>query len=188
MDQNADIGVLVPYIKLQDGTIDDACHRGFPTPWNAFGHFSGLAKIFPNSMFFNGYHLGYHNLDSIHEIDAGAGAAMLVRRKVGEEIGWWDEDYFWYGEDLDFCYRVKQKKDKIIFYPDVVILHHKGVSGGIKKHSKQISSAGNKTRRVAQSARFDAMLIFYHKHYKKKYPKLVTFIITSFIRIIKVDG
>jgi len=187
MENNKEVGVVSPYVQLLDGSIDDACHRGFPTPWNALCHFSGLAKLFSNSLLFNGYHLGYRDLLDVHQIDSCAGAAMLVRREIGEEIGWWDEDYFWYGEDLDFCYRVKQVGSRVMFYPEVKILHHKGVSGGIKKHSKQRSSADEKTRRLAQGARFDAMLIFYNKHYvDRKYPKLVTLVVTAFIRFIKL--
>lgn len=186
MDKNPDVSILSPYVKLPDGLIDDACHRGFPTPWNAVCHFSGLSKIFPNSLLFNGYHLGYRKLINVHDIDACAGAVMLVRRQVGENIGWWDEDYFWYGEDLDFCYRVKLSGGKIVFYPEVEILHHKGVSGGIKKNSSNYSNVDSKTKKRAQEARFDAMIIFYNKHYIDKYPKILTLIVTSFIRIIKV--
>ena len=31
---------------------------------------------------------------------------MLMRKSVGDEVGWWDEDYPLYGEDIDFCYRL----------------------------------------------------------------------------------
>jgi len=186
LESNPDVGILTPYVKLTDGLIDDACHRGFPTPWNAFCHFSGLASMFPRSLLFNGYHLGYRSLDKIHEIDACVGAAMLVRKKVGEDIGWWDEDFFWYGEDLDFCYKAKERGNKIVFNPDVVVLHHKGVSGGIKKKSSNYSNVDRLTKKRAQEARFDAMIIFYKKHYTNKYPKILTLIVTSYIRIIKV--
>lgn len=167
------VGIVSPFVKLPSEIIDDSCHRGFPTPWNALMHFTGVSKIFPSSTFFNGYHLGYRGLDRIHEIDACAGAAMLVRRKCGEEIGWWDQDFFWYGEDLDFCYRAKKAGWKIIFYPHTKVLHYKGVSGGIKKESKDITRVDSKVRKRAQKARFEAMRIFYQKHYAAKYPRLV---------------
>ena len=186
LECNTDVGILTPYLQLPDGSIDDACHRGFPTPWNAFCHFFGLAAILPHSLLFNGYHLGYRSLDRIHEIDACAGAAMLVRKKVGEDIGWWDEDFFWYGEDLDFCYKAREIGNKIIFNPNVIITHHKGVSGGIKQHSRSSSSADSATRRRAQGARFDAMLIFYKKHYTDKYPKILTLAITTLLKIIRL--
>jgi GT2 family glycosyltransferase len=185
MDSNKETGIITPYLKLTSGRIDDACHRGFPTPWNAFAHFSGLGRLFSKSLLFNGYHLGYKNLNKVHQIDACAGAAMLVRGECGDQIGWWDEDYFWYGEDLDFCYRAKKAGWKVMFYPNTKVLHFKGVSGGIKKESQEISTADKKTQRLAKRARFEAMRIFYKKHYKKKYPKILTSVVLNGINLFE---
>ena len=177
MDTTQDAGAATCFLTLSDGVLDDAAHRGFPTPWNAFCHFSGLGRLFPNSMVFNGYHLAYKSLDKIHEIDALAGAFMIVRREVGDEVRWWDEDYFFYGEDLDFCYRLKENGWKIYFVPSVKAFHHKGISAGIKKDSAHLSTADADTRKKAMRARFDAMSLFYKKHYKNRYPKLLTAIV-----------
>lgn len=182
MKENSDVGVATCRVNLVSGNIDDACHRGFPTPWNAFCHFSGLSTIFPASKIFNGYHLGYSDLNKIHEIDSCAGAFMMVRKKVGDQIDWFDEDYFWYGEDLDFCYRVKKNKWKIMFVPDVTIIHYKGVSSGIKKHSRNLSLADRKIQLVSTKARFEVMRIFYEKHYQDKYPGWLRTLVTSGIR------
>lgn len=177
MDKTNDVGAATCYLRMPNGALDDAAHRGYPTPWNAFSYFSGLAKIFPKSMFFNGYNLAWCDLDKIHEIDALAGAFMFVRKEAGDEAGWWDEDYFFYGEDLDFCYELKEKGWKIYFVPIVEITHFKGVSGGIKKESQQITTANKETKLRVTNARFDAMRIFYTKHYKTKYPLFVTEIV-----------
>ena len=102
---------------------------------------------------------------------------MLVRRTAGEEVGWWDEDYYFYGEDIDFCYKLKEKGWKIFFIPQVRILHYKGISSGIKKHSKAKSTASRDTKRWVTNHRFDAMKIFYQKHYTKKYPSFIRFLV-----------
>lgn len=183
MEKNPQVGVATCRVNLTGGELDDASHRGFPTPWNAFCHFSGLGKIFPKSKFLNGYHLGYCDTDTIHEIDACAGAFMLIRRSAGETVYWLDEDYFWYGEDLDFCYRAKESGWKIMFVPNVSITHYKGVSGGIKKHSQHLSTADHETRLLATRARFEVMRIFYEKHYKNKYPAWLTWLVLSGIKI-----
>lgn len=177
MDRHKEVGAATCKVLLEHGQIDDASHRGFPTPLNALFHFSGIAKIFPNSIFFNGYHLGWKDLDRVHEIEALAGAFMIVRREAGDAVGWWDEDYFFYGEDIDFCYKLKEKGWKIYYVPTVSILHIKGVSGGLKKHSQNITTASKETRIRATNWRFDAMKIFYKKHYMKKYPKVLTWIV-----------
>nr|MBI5455973.1 glycosyltransferase family 2 protein [Candidatus Levybacteria bacterium] len=174
MDKNKDTGASTCKLIMPSGKIDDASHRGFPTPWNSFTYFSGLSKIFGKTKFFGGYNLGYLDFKTTHTIDALAGAFMLVRRKAGEDAGWWDEDYFFYGEDLDFCYMLKEKGWKIYYVPQVSILHYKGVTGGIKKHSKHLTTANEQTRIKSQNERFRAMRIFYKKHYENKYPWIVT--------------
>lgn len=177
MEKNNDAGATTCRINLPDGKMDDACHRGFPTPWNAFCHFSGLSRVFPKSKIFAGYSLGWMDLTKIHEIDACCGAFMIVKRESGEGVNWWNESYFWYGEDLDFCYRLKGKGWKIYFLPTVSILHYKGVSGGIKNSSKKLTTADEETKKLATKARFDAMRIFYKNNYLNKYPKLLTWLI-----------
>jgi GT2 family glycosyltransferase len=181
MDENKKAGAATCFVKLPNGELDEAAHRGFPTPWNAFSYFSGLGRIFPNSRLFSGYTLGWMSLTRVHEIDSCAGVFMIVRREIGEEVDWWDEDYFWYGEDLDFCFRLKKKGWKIYFVPEVSILHYKGVSGGIKKISSKITTADNKTKNLATKARFEAMRIFYNKHYKKNYPPFLNWFIFKVI-------
>jgi len=165
------VGVATCRVELKDGSLDDGCHRGFPTPWNAFCHFSGLEKIFPKSKLFAGYSLGHLLSESKpHEIDACVGAFMLVPRFLGEKIGWWDEDFFWYGEDLDFCYRAKKAGYQIFYLPQVKILHYKGASSGIKKTK---SKAKKETRLKAMLASTQAMRIFYNKHFRGHYPWLI---------------
>lgn len=183
MDHHKEAGAATCLVKMKNGKIDDASHRGFPTPWNALCYFSGLAKVFPKSLFFNGYNLGWKDLDKVHEIDSLAGAFMIVRREAGEAVGWWDNDYFFYGEDIDFCYRLKEKGWKIYFVPTTQILHYKGVSSGIKGVSKEITTASRESKKKVTKARFDAMRIFYKKHYANKYPKMITSLVMFGVKL-----
>lgn len=177
MDKHTDAGAATCKLIMPNGKIDDASHRGFPTPWNAFCYFSGLAKLFPYSMTFNGYNYAWKDLDKIHTIDALVGAFMLIRREAGEQVKWWDEDYFFYGEDLDFCYMLKEKGWKIYYVPTTTTLHYKGVSGGIKEQSKEITTATIETKKKVTYARFNAMKIFYKKHYETVYPRWLTWVV-----------
>ena len=175
MEKHPQVGAATCRLELASGQLDEACHRGFPTPWRAFCHFSGLEKLFSRSELFSGYILGYLlDKKTPHEIDACTGAFMMVRREVGDQVGWWDEDYFWYGEDIDFCYRIKQAGYAIYFLPQVKIIHYRGVTSGIKKHSQKISRARLETRIKAARASTEAMRIFYRKHYLGRYPKVIT--------------
>jgi len=175
LTKNAEVGMANCKEELPDGTISDACHRGFPTPWRAFTHFSGLEKLFPKSKLFSGYTLGYKLASKFpHEIDSGSGSCMMVRAKAGRQIDWWDEDYFFYGEDLDFAYRLKQKGWLIYYLPNTKIIHFRGISSGIKKHSQKISTANRETKIKTAKASIQAMKIFYKKHYLNSYPRIVS--------------
>ena len=108
---------------------------------------------------------------------------MLIRRKIGEKLNWLDEDYFWYGEDLDFCFRVKKANFRVYFVPTSKIIHYKGISSGLKRHSRNLSTADKKTRIKATQARFAVMRIFYRKHYQKSREKLLSRFILAVINI-----
>lgn len=185
MDRNYDCGISTCFVELPTGQLDDSSHRGFPTPWRSLSHFSGLAKLFPKSKIFGGYNLSYLDLTKTHKIESAAGSFMLVRWEAGEKIGWWDESFFFYGEDIDFCYRILEKGYQVFFVPEFRALHLKGVSSGIKKVSKEITSASLETRKLAKHHRFRAMEIFYDKHYKDKYPFIVTTLVKLGIKLKK---
>lgn len=186
MENHSRVGAATCRVELLTGKLDEACHRGFPTPWNAFCHFTGLEKIFPKVKFFSGYTLSYLPLDKPHEIDACSGSFLLVRRKVGNKLGWFDEDYFWYGEDIDFCYRLKEAGWQVYYVPEVKIIHYKGVASGMKRQTRQISTATKETRKKALASSTEVMKIFYQKHYRKKYPPVVNWLVIQGINLIRL--
>lgn len=183
MEKTPDCGCSTCFMELPNGKLDDSSHRGFPTPIRAFSHFSGLSKVFPKSKLFGGYNMTYTDLTTTHEIDSLAGSFMIVPYDLGERLKWWDEDYFFYGEDIDFCYRIKKAGYKIYFVPQYKALHMKGISSGIKKVSKDVTKATSETRKFATYHRFRAMEIFYDKHYKDKYPRLLTMLVMMGINL-----
>jgi GT2 family glycosyltransferase len=177
MESNLKVGVATCKVEFPDKTLDPACHRGFPTPWNAFTYFSGLEKLFPKIRLFGGYHLGWKDLDKIHEIDTPTGAFYLVGKKVIEEVGVLDEKYFMYAEDIDLSYRIKAAGWKIMFVPKTKIVHFKKQSGREKKEKGKITKEAKAIRVRAIRCFFETMKIFYDKHYKDNYPFLVRFLV-----------
>lgn len=179
------IGILTAKVNLAlTGKIDETSHRGFPTPWAAFTHFSGLSRLFPDVPFFNHYTKRYLGYSQEHEIDAVGGMFMLLRRAVGEAVGWWDEEYPLYGEDLDFCYRVHQAGYRNLFWPKVTVLHYKGVSTGMSQQSQKVTTAKKATVRRVKTWSIEAMEIFYRKHYQKKYPFFINWLVYLGIRLL----
>lgn len=180
---NPDIGAITCRVELPNGQLDYSSHRGFPTPWNSLTYFLGLAKLFPRSPIFAGYTATFLDTDNIHEIDCLTGAFMMVRKIAGEQINWWDTDYFWNGEDIEFCYSLKKKGWKIFFYPGVKIIHYKGSSSGLKKTATVEVEKSKKL--VASTHGVSAMRIFYKKHYYEKSPPLVRELVLAGIKILE---
>ncbi len=177
MNAHPEAGAASCKLVNKDGKLDFNCHRGFPNPWNSFCYFSGLQRMFPKSRMFAGYTLGWKDLNTTHEVDAVEGAFLLVPRKVGEEVGWWDEDYFFNGEDLQFCFDIKKLGYKIYYVGEVSTMHIGGAASGIKKSGAVITTANIETKRKVQGWRFDAMRKFYCKNYAKSYPGIVNWMV-----------
>lgn len=169
MDAHPKAGASTCKLVLMDGTMDPACHRGIPTPWNAFTYYAKLEKLFPKVKLFSGYHQLYKNVSTVHEVDCISGAFFFVRREVIETVGLLDEAYFMYGEDIDWAYRIKEAGWQIWFNPNVKVLHKKKQSG---------RSHVNRERRIKTQTLFITYnKLFYAKHYEKKYPKIVTWLV-----------
>ena len=128
LHKNPMTGAVTSKLILANGKLDSACRRSFPTPEVAIPRMLGLSKLFPKSSFFGKYNLTYLDENKTYEVDAICGAFMFIPMKVLNETGFFDEDYFMYGEDLDLCFRIKKKGYKIFYYPEVTTIHFKGES------------------------------------------------------------
>jgi len=180
---NPDIGAITCRVELPNGKLDYSSHRGFPTPWNSFAYFSGLSKLFPKSPIFAGYTASYLDINKTHEIDCLTGAFLMVRKIAGDAINWWDKDYFWNGEDIEFCFNLKEKGWKILFFSEAKIIHYKGASSGLWKIA---ATKVEKSQRL-KSATYgvSAMRIFYKKHYYKNYPPILRDLILIGINLLE---
>lgn len=169
MEKNPDVGVCSPKVEKADGSLDMASHRGFPTPLASF-----LYYFLKNDRV---YHLTNRDMTKVHEVDSVVGAFMLIRKSVLDKVGYFDEDYFLYGEDIDLCFRIKKSGFKVMYVPEVKAIHVKGTSSGIKEHSKLDSSANTQTKNLALNNFYSTMKLFYKKHYAKKYPSFLNWIV-----------
>lgn len=155
MQTHPEAGVVGPKLVRADGSLDLACRRSFPTPQVSLYRMLGLSKIFPKNRRFARYNLTYLNVDTLYEVDSVSGAFMLVRAEAIAQAGILDEAYFMYGEDLDWAYRIKQAGWKVFYNPATTVIHYKGES------SKQRSTG-------ALLNFYQAMLVFYRKHYARQ--------------------
>jgi len=186
-NQNKKVDAATCQIDLVlSNKMQPECHRGFPTPWRSFCYFSGLIKLFPKSKLFSGYFLGHLDKTIPHPIEACVGAFLMVKRSVGQKIGWWNEKYFFYGEDLDFCYQLKQHNYNLYFYPYCKISHFQGISSGIINKSQSLSGASRKTKIMIAKASTQAMKIFYRENLFKSYNFLTRFFVMQGINLLTI--
>lgn len=164
MDENPTVGASGCKVILPDGSLDKACRRGFPTPSASFYYAFGIARLFPDHPKFNQYQLGHLDENEEYPVDCLIGAFMMVRQETIDQVGGLDETFFMYGEDVDWCYRIKQAGWGIHYYPRTTIIHLKG--GSARRRP---------TRIIYEFHR--AMAIFHHKHYKDRYHWLTNSVI-----------
>ncbi|MDZ7361636.1 MAG: glycosyltransferase [candidate division KSB1 bacterium] len=127
-DLHPETGMAGCKVLNPDGSLQLACRRSFPTPWVAFTRLSGLSRLFPNSRWFGRYNLTYLPENETAEVEAISGSFMAVRREALDQVGLLDEDFFLYGEDLDWCFRMRTAGWKIHYFPGTQIIHFKGES------------------------------------------------------------
>ena len=173
MDGHPECGAAGCKILNPDGTFALESRRSFPTPIVAFYRITGLSRLFPRSKTFGKYNLSYLPIDAPAEVDALSGSCMLVRHdalysgpgkkstpaflnpdQYGGGAGLFDEAFFMYGEDLDWCYRIKEAGWEIHYTPSTQIIHYKGESTkkGELRYVKLF---------------YGAMLRFSEKHFKQ---------------------
>lgn len=151
LDTHGEVGAVGVRMMKTDGTDAMESRRGIPTPMAAFYKMSGLCARFPASRRFAHYYMSYLSWDEPAEIEVISGAFFLVRRKILDEVGLLDTDYFMYGEDIDLSYRI-YKAGWENWYLPLKILHYKGLS--TRKFSFRYVHVF-----------YGAMLIFFRKHF-----------------------
>jgi N-acetylglucosaminyl-diphospho-decaprenol L-rhamnosyltransferase len=161
-------GIVGPRLLRPDGSMHLACRRSFPTPSIAFYRFAGLSLLFPRSPRFGRYNLTFVDPGVALDVDSVCGACMLMRRSVLERVGPLDERFFMYGEDLDWCLRTREAGWTVRYEPAVVVQHQHG--------------AASRKRALRTTFHFfQAMDLFYRKHYVDRYHPLVTGVVRTAI-------
>jgi len=128
------VGIIGPQLFHGDGTLQSS-RRRFPTLATAFLESTKLQQWFPRSRVLTRYYMLDTRDDATQEVDWINGSAMFVRRAVYDQIGGFDEGFFMYSEELDWCYRAKQAGWQIVYLPAAQVTHYEG------KSSEQVVAA-----------------------------------------------
>lgn len=156
LDKHPECGAAGPKVLNPNGSLQLACRRSFPSPAASFYRLTYLSKLFPRHKQFASYNLTYAPIDALLEVDALSGSCMMVRREAIERIGLLDEDIFMFGEDIDWCWRIKQAGWKVMYVPGAAVYHYHGASSRLRPIGATINL-------------HKGMEVFYRKHMAPKY-------------------
>jgi GT2 family glycosyltransferase len=138
MESQKQIGICGPRMEGPDGRIHFSC-RSFPSYLTAISSGqSVLNRLFPGNPLSAKYLLTECNRTKESQVDWVSGSGLLTKRGVIENIGFLDETFFMYVEDVDFCYRAKKANLTVYYFPQVTVLHHIGKSTQGKRVAMQV--------------------------------------------------
>jgi N-acetylglucosaminyl-diphospho-decaprenol L-rhamnosyltransferase len=130
------IGMVGVKLLTESGELDHACKRSFPTPLAALAHFTGIGRgDAPAAL--SQYRATALGEDEPGDVDAVNGAFMLCRTEAVREVGLFDEGYWLYMEDLDWCHRFWDAGWRVFYEPAGAALHVKGASSGGRRAPRQ---------------------------------------------------
>ncbi|HEX6680462.1 MAG TPA: glycosyltransferase family 2 protein, partial [Gaiellaceae bacterium] len=129
VDQHPEAAVVGPRLLNPDGSLQRSA-RAFPTLWRLATEYLFLRKLAPRSRLLNGFYEGDFDHDEAREVDWLFGACLLVRRDAADEVGLFDEDFFMFSEETDWCFRFRQAGWSVWFFPGAEFVHVGGASHG----------------------------------------------------------
>lgn len=181
MGRHSEIGVLGGKLENENGTSQ-----------NSAGRFFNIINTFLTLFFGDVRYVRFSPLkDTV--VDWVSGASMMVRRDIFEKIGGFDEKFFMYMEDMEFCFRMKKNGYATCFCPNVKIVHreqgssnrefaiiniYKGIIYFYKKHKNYVQYMLVKLLLVAKACIAIAVGIFTHDtHISSTYRKALSLVL-----------
>lgn len=159
MDSDPTIGLGGARLVGRDGSWQPSA-RLFPSLLNDFLTLSGLAAKYPHSTFFGRFDRTWADQSVKAEVDWVPGAFSIVRRSVLEQIGFFDENFFLYYEEVDLCRRIKLAGYAIVYWPDVTVVH---LGGESSKTVKTVAMSKSGTQLALWRMRSE--FLYYRKHH-----------------------
>jgi N-acetylglucosaminyl-diphospho-decaprenol L-rhamnosyltransferase len=128
-EANPEAAVVGPRLRFPDGRLQRSV-RGFPTLWRLATEYLFLRKLAPRSQALNAFYGDGFDYERPLEAEFLMGSVLLVRREAADTVGLFDEDFFMFSEETDWCYRFRQAGWKVLFTPDAEFVHVGGASTG----------------------------------------------------------
>ncbi len=123
LDSHADVGIVGPQIVNPNGTIQTSCYR-FHTPLVPAYRRTALGKTAAGERELAAFLMNDFDHASERDVDWLLGACLVVRQSVIDEIGLFDEQFFLYFEDTDWCRRAWEHGHRVVYQPAARIIHY----------------------------------------------------------------
>jgi GT2 family glycosyltransferase len=167
-DRGPNVAIVTPRLMRPDGRLDHACHRGLPTPLASLSYALRLNRLFPRSHRLARYTMSWLDTATVHNIEACSGAFMLVRRSDLEAVNGWDERYWFYGEDLDLCYRLGQAGKLVRYVGTATATHIKGASSGLHSRKEKPDRATRARILLLRESIVESHRLFFRQHLRSR--------------------
>jgi len=159
MDKNPHAGLAGGRLVGRDFSLQPSA-RMFPSILTDLLVLTGLAHQFPKSRFFGHFDRTWADPLQPAEVDWVPGAFSIIRAEALDKVGFFDPDFFLYSEEVDLCLRIQSAGYKIMYWPDIVVIHIGGESSRQIK-TLEMSSTGAQLIRW----RMRSTLLYYRKHH-----------------------
>jgi N-acetylglucosaminyl-diphospho-decaprenol L-rhamnosyltransferase len=139
-EQHARAGFVAPRLLNPDGTLQPSV-RAFPTPWRLATEYLFLRKLAPRSRALNAFYGAGFRHDEVREIDFAKAAGFLLRRAAFDDVGSFDEGFFLFSEETDWCYRLRVAGWQSLVFPGAEMVHvggARGRAGAASRVSEQV--------------------------------------------------
>jgi GT2 family glycosyltransferase len=127
LDSHSDVAVVGPRLRYPDGRVQSS-RRRFPTVSTLFFESTQLQRVFPRNAILRRYYVLDGSDDEEQDVDWLSGACLCVRGAAAQQVGLFDERYFMYSEEIDWCRRFRAAGWRVVFLPSAEVVHHEGAS------------------------------------------------------------
>ena len=149
LERDPRVAVAGPRLRYPDGTPQPS-RRRFPTVATLFVESTQLQRFWPNNPVLRRYYVADRSDDEPQDVDWLVGACLCVRAAAAAEVGLFDEGFFMYSEELDWCRRFRAAGWRVAYVPSAEVMHLEGGSSRLDLVARDRLFQSSKLRYAAK--------------------------------------
>jgi len=149
LDDQPDVAIVGPRLRYPDGSPQPP-RRRFPTPTTFFLESTQLQRFWPRSRALDRFYVRDRSDDETQDVDWLVGACLCVNGRAAAEVGLFDERFFLYSEEMDWCRRFRALGWRIVYLPTAEVSHIEGASSRQDILTRDITFQASKLRYVTK--------------------------------------